>query len=88
MTEQRQLLREGPDRAEDTATHRRRELRGKAAPKTARPAAEVIVARPFPSQTAKEGLNPKKAPAYMLRNPAKLDAVSQHNKNMQAKRYS
>jgi hypothetical protein len=44
--------------------------------------------RPSPGRTAKEELNPKSTPAYTLRNPAKLGAVSQHNKNMQAKRDS
>ncbi|HEY8032137.1 MAG TPA: hypothetical protein VIF02_07130 [Methylocella sp.] len=44
---------------------------------------------PRPSgRTAKEGINPKSAPAYSLRNPAKAGAISQHNKNMQAKRDS
>ncbi|HEY8007185.1 MAG TPA: hypothetical protein VIE66_10420 [Methylocella sp.] len=44
--------------------------------------------RPPPGDTAKTGIHPKDAPPYRLRNPAKLGAVSQHNKNMQAKRDS
>jgi hypothetical protein len=53
-----------------------------------RQAAGVNATRPSPGRTANEGINPKGAPAYMLRNPAKLGAVSQHTKNMQAKRDS
>jgi len=53
-----------------------------------RRAAETIATRPSPGRTANEGANPKSAPAYSLRNPAKLGAISQHNKNMQAKRDS
>lgn len=53
-----------------------------------RRAAEASASRPSPDRTANEGINPKGAPAYKLRNPAKLGAVSQHNKNMQAKRDS
>jgi hypothetical protein len=44
-------------------------------------------ARPS-GRTANEGINPKSAPAYSLRHPAKVGAISQHNKNMQAKRDS
>jgi hypothetical protein len=44
--------------------------------------------RPSPGRTANEGINPKSAPAYTLRHPAKAGAISQHNKNMQAKRDS
>jgi hypothetical protein len=50
--------------------------------------AEANATRPSPGRTANEGINPKDAPAYSLRNPAKLGAVSQHTKNMQAKRDS
>jgi hypothetical protein len=39
-------------------------------------------------RTANEGINPKSAPAYTLRHPAKAGAISQRNKNMQAKRDS
>ena len=137
LAELRKRVREARDRAKDMAARQRRELRGKAAPKAARPAtddagmrekrdllaaslrrlnkevsrraakaarkaliesaqralerrqaAEATATRPSPGQTANEGLNPKKAPAYTLRNPAKLGAVSQHNKNVQAKRDS
>ncbi|HET6379290.1 MAG TPA: hypothetical protein VFG05_13430 [Methylocella sp.] len=45
-------------------------------------------AHPQPGRRAKEGFVPKNAPAYRLRNPAKLGAISQHNKNMQANRDS
>jgi hypothetical protein len=51
-----------------------------------RRAAEATAILPPAGRTANEGMNPKDAPAYRLRNPAKLGAVSQHNKNMQAKR--
>ena len=50
--------------------------------------ADANATRPSPGRTANEGLNPKSTPAYTLRNPAKLGAVSQHNKNTQAKRDS
>jgi hypothetical protein len=50
-----------------------------------RRAAGPNAARPPSGRTANEGINPKDAPAYKLRNPAKLGAISQHNKNMQAK---
>ncbi|MGH6837987.1 MAG: hypothetical protein ACREDT_04150 [Methylocella sp.] len=53
-----------------------------------RKAAEANSARPPSGRTANEGINPKNSPAYSLRNPAKLGAISQHNKNMQAKRDS
>ena len=53
-----------------------------------RRAAGASAPRPSPGHTANEGLRPKGAPAYSLRNPAKLGAISQHNKNMQAKRDS
>ncbi|MGH6811150.1 MAG: hypothetical protein ACREDM_02005 [Methylocella sp.] len=53
-----------------------------------RRAAEANSTRPSPGRAADEGLNPKSTPAYSLRNPAKLGAVSQHTKNMQAKRDS
>lgn len=137
LTELRKLLRERRDRAKDIAARQRRELRGKAAPKGARPAtgdygmrekrdllaaavqrlnkeaarreakaakqelidnamralelrraADASAPRPFPGRTADEGISAKGAPAYSLRNPAKLGAISQHNKNMQAKRDS
>jgi len=51
-----------------------------------RRAADATATRPSPGQTAHEGLNPKAAPAYTLRNPAKIGAVSQSNKTAQAKR--
>jgi hypothetical protein len=44
-------------------------------------------ARPS-GRTANEGINPKSPPAYTLRHPAKAGAISQRNKNMQAKRDS
>ncbi|MGH6850725.1 MAG: hypothetical protein ACREDD_09815 [Methylocella sp.] len=50
--------------------------------------ADANATRPSPGRTANEGINPKSTPTYSLRNPAKLGAVSQHNKNMQAKRDS
>ncbi|WGJ14438.1 hypothetical protein QEV83_17675 [Methylocapsa sp. D3K7] len=46
------------------------------------------IPQPPSGRTANEGIKPKDAPPYKLRNPAKLGAVSQHNKNMQAKRDS
>ena len=52
-----------------------------------RRANETNSARPS-GRTANEGINPKSAPAYSLRHPAKAGAISQHNKNMQAKRDS
>jgi len=52
-----------------------------------RRASESKTARPS-GRTANEGINPKTAPAYSLRHPAKAGAISQHNKNMQAKRDS
>jgi hypothetical protein len=53
-----------------------------------RRAADAGAPRPSPGRTANEGISPKGAPAYSLRNPAKLGAISQRNKNMQAKRDS
>jgi hypothetical protein len=53
-----------------------------------RRANESKPARPPAGRTANEGINPKSAPAYTLRHPAKAGAISQHNKNMQAKRDS
>ena len=53
-----------------------------------RRAADAIATRPSPGRTANGGINPKSAPAYSLRHPAKAGAISQHNKNMQAKRDS
>ncbi|MGH6851923.1 MAG: hypothetical protein ACREDJ_01745, partial [Methylocella sp.] len=53
-----------------------------------RRAAEANATRPSPGRAANEGINPKSTPAYSLRNPAKLGAVSQRNKTMQAKRDS
>ena len=53
-----------------------------------RRAAEAPAMWPSPGRTANEGISPKIASAYTLRNPAKLGVVSQHNKNMQAKRDS
>jgi hypothetical protein len=137
LAELRKLVRERRDRAQDIAARQRRELRGKAAPKGARAAADdigtrekrdVLAAamqrlnkeaarrqakaarqalidsakralelrranesnstRPSPGRTANEGINPKSAPAYSLRRPAKAGAISQQNKNMQAKRDS
>jgi hypothetical protein len=128
LAELRKLIRERRDRAQDTAARQRRELRGKAAPKGARPAAddsgtrekhgllaaamqrlnkeatrrearaarqalvdsatralelrradEATAIRPPAGRTGNEGMNPKDAPAYRLRNPAKLGAVSQHS---------
>ena len=51
-------------------------------------AADASAARPSPGRTANEGITPKVSPAYSLRKPAKLGVISQHNKNMQAKRDS
>jgi hypothetical protein len=48
---------------------------------------EAKTARPS-GRTSNEGINPKSAPAYTLRHPAKAGAISQRNKNMQAKRDS
>jgi hypothetical protein len=128
LTELRKLIRERRDRAQDIAARQRRELRGKAAPKGARPAAddsgtrekhrllaaamqrlnkeatrreakavrealaastmhalelrraaEATAMRPPAGRSGNEGMNPKDAPAYRLRNPAKLGAVSQHS---------
>ena len=45
-------------------------------------------ARPPAGRTANEGINPKSPPPYTLRHPAKAGAISQRNKNMQAKRDS
>jgi hypothetical protein len=50
--------------------------------------ADASAARPLPGRMANEGINPKVSPAYSLRNRAKLGAISQHSKNMQAKRDS
>jgi hypothetical protein len=53
-----------------------------------RRAAGANTARPSSGRTPNEGINPKSAPAYTLRHPAKAGAISQRNKNMQAKRDS
>ena len=53
-----------------------------------RRANEAKSARPPSERTANEGITPKSAPAYTLRHPANAGAISQHNKNMQAKRDS
>ena len=53
-----------------------------------RRANEAKSARPPSGRTANEGINPKSPPAYTLRHPAKAGAISQRNKNMQAKRDS
>jgi hypothetical protein len=53
-----------------------------------RRAADANATRSSPGRTANEGINPKSAPAYSLRHPAKAGAISQRNKNMQAKRDS
>ncbi|MGH6837836.1 MAG: hypothetical protein ACREDT_03375 [Methylocella sp.] len=53
-----------------------------------RRAAETNTTRPTAGRTANEGINPKSSPGYSLRNPAKLGAIRQHTKNMQAKRDS
>ncbi|MGA7385779.1 MAG: hypothetical protein WBW81_14120, partial [Methylocella sp.] len=52
-----------------------------------RRASESKPARPS-GRTANEGINPKSAPAYSLRHPAKAGTISQRNKNTQAKRDS
>jgi hypothetical protein len=49
---------------------------------------ESKTARPPAGRTANEGINPKSPPPYTLRHPAKAGAISQHNKNIQAKRDS
>ncbi len=51
-----------------------------------RQAASARSTRPSPGRLANEGLNPNSNPVYTLRNPAKLGAISQQNKVMQAKR--
>jgi hypothetical protein len=53
-----------------------------------RRAADANATRPPQGRTANEGINPKSAPAYSLRHPAKAGAISQRNKNMHAKRDS
>ncbi|MGQ0445442.1 MAG: hypothetical protein ACT4O2_10035 [Beijerinckiaceae bacterium] len=53
-----------------------------------RRAADANTTRPSAGRTAHEGIIPKSTPAYTLRHPAKAGAISQHNKNMQAKRDS
>jgi hypothetical protein len=53
-----------------------------------RRANEAKSARPPSGRTANDGIKPKSPPAYSLRNPAKLGAISQRNKNTQAKRDS
>ena len=53
-----------------------------------RRANEAKSARPPYGRTANEGINPKSPPPYTLRHPAKAGAISQHNKNVQAKRDS
>jgi hypothetical protein len=53
-----------------------------------RRAADANTARPSSGRTANEGINTKSPPPYTLRHPAKAGAISQHNKNMQAKRDS
>jgi hypothetical protein len=53
-----------------------------------RRAADANATRPPSGRTADEGINPKSPPAYSLRHPAKAGAISQRNKNMQAKRDS
>jgi len=68
-----------------------RDVRGQQAAKRAlelRRANEAKSARPPSGRTANEGINPKSPPAYTLRHPAKAGAISQRNKNMQAKRDS
>ncbi|ACK50285.1 conserved hypothetical protein [Methylocella silvestris BL2] len=131
----RTLVRERRDRARDIAARQRREMRGKAAAKGARPAAddtgsrgkrdllaaamkringettrregkaareamkdsaqralalrsrrEAESARRPATRTAGEGMRPSDSKATKQRNRAKLGAVSQHTKNMQAKR--
>jgi hypothetical protein len=72
--------REAKAAREDLIGSAKRALELRRAARTATP--------PAPGDTAKEGIKPKDAPPYKLRNPAKLGAVSQHNKNMQAKRDS
>jgi hypothetical protein len=41
-----------------------------------------------PGRTANEGINPKSPAPYTLRHTAKAGAISQHNKNTEAKRDS
>ncbi|MGH6836024.1 MAG: hypothetical protein ACREC9_10845 [Methylocella sp.] len=53
-----------------------------------RHANEAKSARPPSTRAANEGISPKSPQAYSLRHPAKLGAISQHNKKMQAKRDS
>jgi hypothetical protein len=134
LHELRKLIRDRRDRARDIAARQRREMRGKADPRGARPAAdntgtrkkrdvlaaamqrinreatrretkaarddmkdsvsralemrrakEAQAAR-FGTRTANEGMRVKGSSRAFERNRAKLGAVSQHNKNMQAKR--
>ncbi len=135
LADLRKLLRERRDRARDIAARQRREMRGKAAAKGARPAADdtgsrakrdvlaaamqrvnrettrrkVKAARdamkdsvqralelkrkreasavlPVSARTANEGMRVKESGRTRGRNRAKLGEVSQHTKNMQAKR--
>jgi hypothetical protein len=134
LHELRKHIRDRRDRARDIAARQRREMRGKADPRGARPAADntgtrekrdvlaaamqrinreaarreskaardamkdsiaralamrrardAKAARPG-TQTANEGMRVKGSARAFERNRAKLGAVSQHNKNMQAKR--
>lgn len=134
LHELRKHIRDRRDRARDIAARQRREMRGKADPRGARPAAdntgtrekrdvlaaamqrinreatrreakaardamkdsvsralemrrarEALASRPG-TQTAREGMRVKDNSRGFQRNRAKLGAVSQHTKNMQAKR--
>jgi hypothetical protein len=136
LAELRRHVRDRRDRARDIAARPRREMRGKADPRGAKPASdntgtrekrdvlaaalqrlnreaarreskaardamkdsvtralamrrrrEAETARPG-TQTANEGMRVKSNTRTLERNRAKLGAVSQHNKNMQAKRDS
>ena len=134
LADLRKHIRDRRDRARDIAARQRREMRGKADPRGAKPVAddtgsrekrdvlaaamqrinkeaarreskaardamkdsvtralemrrlrEAQTARPG-TQTANEGMRVKSSSRTLERNRAKLGAVSQHNKNMQAKR--
>lgn len=136
LADLQKLVRERRDRAREIAARQRRELRGKSAPKGARPArddtgsrgksallaaavqrinkeasrrearasrqnlvgnamralemrraGEAKTARRPANRTAHDGMQTKAPPpGRRPSNPAKLGAVSQHTKNMQAKR--
>ncbi len=135
LAELRKLVRERRDRARQIAARQRREMRGKADPRGARPVADdtgsrgkrdvlsaamqrlnkevtrreakaarealkdsaaralemrrardARASRPSAGRTPNEGMRVKTRTPSKPRNPAKAGEVSQHTKNMQAKR--